>query len=276
MKIYATCWLAISSPSVNAVKVEENVLYVLPNHLHSSLRHASSQRDTWKTLLLMIAACTLSGPVCSVQLALWLVQQLSGHPRQPRVLFLTCSTQAPTASPANICLQNNRAMNGGVWGLSRVLRLEQAGVSVQNIDTQWYVERAAVMTGRPRASADAEAEQAWRTELPFSARLRPHCGTAAPVGAARTLSGRYAISGGLGGLGLRAAALIVERGAGCVLALLQGAPAHAETTETSPAPIQGELSPAPASAQCDTTTPAPGCSSCESPASTPRWVPTDD
>ena len=118
-------------------------------------------------------------------------------------------------------------MNGGVWGLSRVLRLEQVGVSVQNIDTQWNVDIAALVTGRPFASADAEAEQAWRTELPFSARLRSHCGTAAPVGAARTLSGRYAISGGLGGLGLRAAALIVERLRAAASGGGDGAPAGA-------------------------------------------------
>ena len=63
----------------------------------------------------------------------------------------------------------------------------------------------------------AESEQAWSGDCCFGARPRASSGSISLGLLMRLKAGVYAITGGLGGLGLRAAALLLERGASCVV-----------------------------------------------------------
>ena len=114
-------------------------------------------------------------------------------------------TQAATRAPAA-----SDAAYGGVWGFARVLRLEHAGLRVQSVDISRGVSTACGLHG-----SATEAEVAWRGAACFGARLR--CTSTPSTRAAAVSTGAYAITGGLGGLGLRAAALLMERGASRVV-----------------------------------------------------------
>ena len=91
-------------------------------------------------------------------------------------------------------------VHGGAWGFARVLRLEHAALRTSSID-------APRGTGIELLSAATESEVAWRGSSPCAARLRSYAAT--PT--SHLACGSYAITGGLGGLGLRAASLLVTR-----------------------------------------------------------------
>ena len=105
-----------------------------------------------------------------------------------------------------------------MWGFGRVLRLECPSLRALSADAARGAEAA---TATRRLLADVavlsepdEAEVAWAAARRV-ARLR----RLITLGAGRAAAhcGAYAVTGGLGGLGLRAAALLVERGAARVL-----------------------------------------------------------
>ena len=123
----------------------------------------------------------------------------------PCVVLLTCGTQAAGAIKSRAAAG---AAHGGVWGFARVLRLEHASLRAQSIDVSHRARVAdALSVGSP-----AEAETALGEDGRYVARLRAHCSSSMSIGWQTVLSGRYVITGGLGGLGLRAASLLVTRG----------------------------------------------------------------
>ena len=141
--------------------------------------------------------------------ALALALQLTVQSRPPRVLVLTCGTQAASTGASHA---SSDAAHGGVWGFARVLRLEHAGLRTQSADLSRGAHAAAAM--RSSLSNAAEAEVAWCDETRCVSRLRrSSAGASSTKRDASVARGLYAITGGLGGLGLRAGALLVERGA---------------------------------------------------------------
>ena len=139
--------------------------------------------------------------------SLALAQQLSSVANPPRVLVFTCGSLAANGTQA--C---SGVSHGGVWGFARVLRLEHAALRALSVDVSHGATIAAL---HDAAASTMETEVAWRSELCCAARLRA-CITE-PKGNRAFLRGSYAITGGLGGLGLRAAALLIEGGSTGVL-----------------------------------------------------------
>ena len=87
--------------------------------------------------------------------ALTLVQQLAASVAAPaRVLLVTCGVVGMSASGDHGA---SDASKGGVWGLSRVLRLEHASMGARNVD----VSRAGVMATLDLSVAATEAEMTW-------------------------------------------------------------------------------------------------------------------
>ena len=103
--------------------------------------------------------------------------------------------------------------SSGVWGFARVLRLEHVDLRMQTGDISHGIgapsARAMLMAG-----ATTEPETAWEGSTRYVARLRS-CSMASMASQAKCglVCGSYAISGGLGGLGRRAATLLLEHGA---------------------------------------------------------------
>ena len=123
------------------------------------------------------------------------------------LLLLTCGANP---ARADMVRPAAAAAHGGAWGLGRVMRLEVSSVLSRNVDSADDVSVVAML---PLFSdAHTEGEQAWRGVECFGARLRSSYIVARGSSAA-IAAGVYAITGGLGGLGLRAAALLLERGA---------------------------------------------------------------
>ena len=147
-----------------------------------------------------------------MRLALSLAQHLVRHTNPARVFLLTSSAFASsgaTSAPAH----------GGAWGLARVLRLEHAALHAQSADVSWLGTSA---VAHPALGAPMmEVEVSWRATTCRSARLRA-CSEISPTRTALA-SGLYTITGGLGGLGPRAAKMLVESGAtGVVLSSRSG------------------------------------------------------
>ena len=160
------------------------------------------------TAAVVLGACALAAPsVRGTCLLLALVQHLGSLACTPRVLMLTCGAEGASV-----------AAHGGAWGFARVVRLEHPALHTQSAQVSCVARESAVAVVQQMA---AEGEVAWRGEALQVARLRA-C-TAASVRGTALGRGAYAITGGLGGLGLRAAALLVEGGAcGVVLASRSG------------------------------------------------------
>ena len=159
---------------------------------------------SWQTVAIMLleahgsAAPSLHG----MHPVLALAQQLAGRIEPPpRVVMLTCGALAFGGAPSD-------AAHGGAWGFARVLRLEHAALRTQSADVGrgcWSEVSACRMLLAPTS----EAEAAWPSgSHAVVARLRA-CATASNAHASLAV-GAYAITGGLGGLGLRAAAMLVD------------------------------------------------------------------
>ena len=93
-----------------------------------------------------------------------------------------------------------------------MLRLEQPTLRTQSIDVP---HMACVEVSSLLCATTPEAELACGAAMRLAARLRVCTATSKSSGA--SLCGPYVVTGGLGGLGLRAAALLVKGGACCVL-----------------------------------------------------------
>ena len=162
----------------------------------------------WGFVTVLLAGSKSTAPSLSgIHLALSSVQQLLGLSRPPRLLVLTGGALA-----ANDKHDAHNSAHGGAWGFGRVVNLEQPPLRAQIADV---AACASVAATAALAANGAETELMWSGEMRHVARLRACSASSA---CHSTLSrGTYAITGGLGGLGLRAATLLVDGGASRVL-----------------------------------------------------------
>jgi 3-oxoacyl-(acyl-carrier-protein) synthase/acyl carrier protein len=198
VQLYAVCW----TPSSTDTASQPSACLMLAQPSASSC-NGNGAKPPWHAvgMLLVASGCgsiVLHGLRLAIALAQSVVARAVGS---PRFLMLTCdvfaiSCQYSASHPAH----------GGVWGFARVLRLEHPVLRTLSVD---------LSTGKREVTPPAltaltgEAEAAWHEGKLLAARLRP-C-TAFPGEAAMLSSGVYAVTGGLGGLGVRAAALAVEK-----------------------------------------------------------------
>ena len=141
------------------------------------------------------SAPSLHGP----HLVLALAQHLARLWATPCVVALTRGVFASAAA------------QGSVWGIGRVLRLEHAALSMLSTDVQ-----LGSLTAAPALFGSCwETETRWVNSCRCVARLRA-CAIAA-LGGVLERNGLHLVMGGLGGLGLCAAALLVKSGVRLVL-----------------------------------------------------------
>ena len=142
------------------------------------------------------------------------------HPGGPRACTASVSAAVLAAHRAADVRYSSRLQSlgptahGGVWGMARVLRLEHASLRTQSTDISHCASFGGMVTAAARAQ---EAEVAWGARVCCVARLRASSISTLSKGDELLLSGVYTITGGLGGLGLRAGSLLVERGAARVV-----------------------------------------------------------
>ena len=200
-------------------------------HHHHHHHHASADGAVGAVVVLLPAASSAAPSSNSARFALALAQRLASYAKPLRLVLVTNGAFVVAAGggggggngggapPTSACA------HGGAWGFARVLRLEHAAMRAQSIDD---VPAAAAAAGahhlsHPFAAAEAEAEAAYIGNVYRVARMRAcnaiHTTITPPstAAAAFTTRGCYALSGGLGGLGLRAATLLVEGGASRLL-----------------------------------------------------------
>ena len=140
-------------------------------------------------------------------LAMALAQLITSSSSTAQVLMLTCGALGTDATHGA-----SDASHGGVWGFARVQRLEQPSVCVVSADVS---RRANVVAACALLSVSEAEVVCCGGHARRGARLRA-CGATSARPAA-VVRGVYSITGGLGGLGMRAAELLVERGAGPVV-----------------------------------------------------------
>ena len=214
--MYALCWSATSLPVASRTTAAEGLVLGRHGVLMAGAGHASA---SWRIVVVLMDAAAQAAPsMLGSELVLHLGQLLSREVHRARLVVVTCGTQA-----ASMVMSSSSAAHGGVWGLLRVLRLEHASLRPLSVDAA-----AGCVAGTAEASglvladaAGAEAELASSGAACWhAARLRRGL---ADEGSALDVSGQFVITGGLGGLGLRAASLLADHGAtGVVLASRSG------------------------------------------------------
>ena len=199
---YSLCW----SPADAAVATLLSPCMFLTNECTMAAHPPPSMFSLWHKVALALTAISSACPIMhGVHLILTLAQQLIGLTPPSQLLILTSGGLAFEASYSS-------EAHGSTWGLARVLRLEHSALHTQNANVCHLVSSSAPLA---LSVTTPEAEAAWCGAEHAAARLRA-CGAPSVQDGVLT-HGLNAITGGLGGLGLRAAALLAERGADTVL-----------------------------------------------------------
>ena len=210
--LYATGWVAL--PGLAAARSSPPKPWLLigaagPPDQGRGLMSAGY--ETW--VLSLSAHGGIMAGEHSVQLALRVAQLAARLSPAPRLVLL--STGAHAAVPLACGAAPLAAAAAGCWGLARVLRLERPSAATLCVDARRAdgVGMALPALLLAPAEAEAEAEVAWVGRTPHATRLRraeaagaqrrPIAGAEAPT--------TWLVTGGLGGLGLRAASLLAER-----------------------------------------------------------------
>eukprot|EP00964_Phaeocystis_antarctica_P086147 scaffold54520_cov92-Phaeocystis_antarctica.AAC.1 len=173
----------------------------------------------WRGVALLLDAADGVAPcVCGVQSAVRLAQLLCRTAPPPPLLLLTSGAVGVRCGAGAGALSG--AADGGSWGFARVLRLEQPAARVLSADVPRDAGSAAAVGAllseatSSGGGGGAEAEVAWAGGRRHGARLRRRgLEVAAAVASGSVAAGAWLVTGGLGGLGLRGAALLASRGA---------------------------------------------------------------
>ena len=152
------------------------------------------------TVLLLDHARGMDGSLGGVHAMVCLAQALTSSKTPTQLLVLTCGAQSPVPAAAGAGVGG--VAHSGVWGLARTLRLELPGLRTRNADV---MGRNAALTVSVLAS-EVEAEVACANGTCHAARLCHHGMDI--THSSSTLGGTWMLTGGLGGLSLRAAALL--------------------------------------------------------------------
>ena len=234
--LYQTGWAPMSSASSDArgpqlwlfcssgaVRLRERAATwgpMSPHVLASSVNLMPPLRAVALVLQVVQAAAPAADDIAVV---FRVAQQLSRLSTPPRLLLLTRGAQVlKPAAAAAAC-----AHSGGWWGLARVLRLEAPSLRVMSVDMAVGPHAISEELTVARLDLAGEAETAWAGSVWHGPRLRWGRALVAMGADWRDRGGAWLISGGLGGLGLRGASLLSERGAArVVLASRSGRVAH--------------------------------------------------
>lgn len=187
-----------------------------PRHI-STIPEDLIPGGAWRMICLLLDRADSLVPLLAGAVALVLIaQQLARLVRPPPLLLLTSGAQPACVLAAGFSGQGGA--HGCCWGLARVLRLEQLSTSVFTVD----LTRLAVAATAPLALATeamlcgAEKELSWVGDQRHAARLRRAVDVRPTADEVRA-NGSCLITGGMGGLGLRAAAVMLDAGASMLM-----------------------------------------------------------
>jgi len=212
--MYAACWAAAPAPRAQRSSPERSVLLLSAGRSRSSSALALGSVPFRAVALLLTGAERAAPSLRSTRAVLAVAHQLVLLRKPPQLLLLTCSTQHACSTASHSA---SDAAHGGAWGFARVLRLEHVGLSTLSGDAPRGVRAPACLHELSAAvGSGAEAELAWSGSTRLAARLR-RCDAGSASPGVPASSGAYAVTGGLGGLGLRAASLLLRGGVARVL-----------------------------------------------------------
>ena len=178
----------------------------------------------WSTAAVLLPSSDRAAPAMyGLQLVLSLAQNATSRGRAGplQALVITCGTQS--AHPLRLAPAAAAAAHGGSWGLARVVRLEHSEIRIRSADVACGPGWGGVLQGLAIAvqgsagvagSVSEEMEAAWLSVAERRvARLRRDSYPKEPARDVVTsvTNGVYAITGGMGGLGLQTAKVLVAR-----------------------------------------------------------------
>ena len=201
---YAACW-ALVPHQMDAVLTAPWLFFSIHSTASTALLTQPAPCTLVHALGVLLNGTALAAPsLRGARLALALIQQYAANVNAPlRVLVITSGVLAMTGTNST-----SDAAHGGAWGFTRVVRLEHPVLLTQSADV---MSNASLALTAPMS----EAEVAWYRTGCLTARLRA---CKAPTAYKQKLmGGLYAITGGLGGLGVRATMLLIEDGASATL-----------------------------------------------------------
>ena len=213
--LYATVWAALTSLAVVPHAVGVPIVAVAAGASILPPARTCAPRTgvlpilhgAERSLCVLLSGSHLVSPLAhGTQMLMRLVPSMCSWCIIRRVLVLSSGAQGH----ADRALRTmSSAAHGGAWGFARVLRIEHVGVRTQSVDAALAV---AIGSNVGSAAAQSEDEQALSLRAGFAARLRV-CAASSARCVAVIAAGLHTITGGLGGLGVRAAVLLLERGA---------------------------------------------------------------
>eukprot|EP00964_Phaeocystis_antarctica_P033478 scaffold18987_cov79-Phaeocystis_antarctica.AAC.1 len=211
-------WLAIQPVGASGVvALAVRAALSTPVQLLSEPLGGAIGGRTWRGVALLFDAADGVAPcVRGVQSVVRLAQLLCRTAPPPPLLLLTSGAVAVQGGAGAGALSG--AAHGGSWGFARVLRLEQPAARVLSADVPHDASAAAAVgallseAASSGGSSGAESEVAWAGGRRHGARLRRR-GVEAALASGGVAAGAWLVTGGLGGLGLRGAALLAARGA---------------------------------------------------------------
>ena len=143
-----------------------------------------------------------------ISIAVGLAQLLVGITERPRLRLVSSGSQVPTPTAGGVCTAG--AGHAGVWGLGRTLRSEHPILDVCSNDVQCGSGTAAKYFDAMLSISD-EREATLTHGMYHTPRLRPRAIQA--TSSSVLLNGVWLITGGLGGLGLCGAGVLLSSGA---------------------------------------------------------------
>ena len=207
-----TRWLGAASLAMKAARLAQMQLGSV-----RSVRELSVATRCGYVVVLLDAAESVAPSLHGVRAVVRVVQQMTRLAQPaPQLMLLTGGVQA--SSPSAGALNASSAAHGGAWGLGRVVRLEQPSWRVVSADLLadcWLPDAVGELIGEGGASSGAPTELVWRGGERQSAMLSWNASVGQPSRRC-VRGGSYVITGGLGGLGLRAAVLVAQSGASSV------------------------------------------------------------
>ena len=202
--MYSVCWTPLI-PNI----LHETCRWMLLTSSMTGKGVATILSPSIVVILLNASACAFPVMRCT-QIILAFAQRVRHAAAPPLMILLTRGALASDSAHSA-----SETAYSGSWGFARVLRLEHPALGTQCAD-MCADARARVTMALAVTAQGTEVEAMWRGTESAAAQLRA-CVAHSAQGQVPE-RGLCAITGGLGGLGLRAGSLLIERGA-CALLL---------------------------------------------------------
>ena len=206
--MHVACWVPLPSSTVIETFATTMLLVAARQVINPAKRVDGPFRQT--TIALVLDGNTSSMPsshAMALNLALTMTLVIHATPARRMLLYTSSAVGGGATRGAS------GAVSGIGWGFGRVVHLEHPALRSQRIDVS---HSARLLSDQILATVPEEPEVVMRN-VPFASRLRLRRQVSALGLRHKCTCGVHAITGGLGGLGMRAAALMSKGGASSVV-----------------------------------------------------------